>query len=78
MDSATFAAFLDWLHGMSGVALLHGRHSTALDLATDEHLGLLTAAGRQGLLKAAYSGGVLDLNFPGFLQAGEERATSHG
>lgn len=73
--SATYAAFLDWLQGMNGVALLHGRYSTALDLTTDEHIALLRAAGRQGLLKTAYSGGVLDLNFPGFLQADEARLT---
>ena len=73
--SATYAAFLDWLHVMSGVALLQGSYSTALDLGNDEHIALLTAAGRQGLLKAAYSGGVLDLNFPGFLQVGEARLT---
>ena len=73
--SATYAAFLDWLQGMSGVALLQGTYSTALDLGTDEHIALLTAAGRQGLLKAAYSGGVLDLKFPEFLQADEARLT---
>lgn len=73
--AATYAAFLDWLHGMSGVALLNGSYSTALDLGADEHIALLTAAGRQGLLKAAYSGGVLDLNFPGFLRADEARLT---
>lgn len=71
--SATYAAFLDCLHGMSGVALLQGTYSTALDLDADEHIALLTAAGRQGLLKAAYSGGVLDLAFPGFLQSNESR-----
>jgi hypothetical protein len=73
--SATYAAFLDWLHGMSGVSLLHGPYSKALDLGTDEHIALLTAAGRQGLLKAAYSGGVLDLGFPGFLKSDETRLT---
>lgn len=74
--AATYAAFLDWLHGMSGVALLHGTYSRALDLGTDEHIALLTAAGRQGLLKAAYSGGVLDLGFPGFLKNDETRLTA--
>ena len=71
--SATYAAFLDWLRGMSGVALLQGTYSRALDLGADEHVALLTAAGRQGLLKAAYSGGVLDLGFPGFLKSDETR-----
>lgn len=71
--SATYAAFLDWLHGMSGVSLLQGRYSRTLALGTEEHIALLAAAGRQGLLKAAYSGGVLDLNFPGFLINGETR-----
>lgn len=73
--SATYAAFLDWLQGMSGVALLQGTYSRALDLGADEHIALLTAAGRQGLLKAAYSGGVLDLSFPGFLKNDETRLT---
>jgi len=73
--SATYAAFFDWLHGMSGVSLLQGPYSKALDLGIDEHIALLTAAGRQGLLKAAYSGGVLELGFPGFLKSDETRLT---
>lgn len=71
--TAIYAAFLDWLHGMSGVSLLHGTYSRALDLGAEEHIRLLTAASRQGLLKAAYSGGVLELGFPGFLKPGESR-----
>jgi hypothetical protein len=39
----------------------------------DEHIALLATAGRQGLLKAAYSGGVLELAFPGFLKNDETR-----
>lgn len=74
--SATYAAFLDWLQGMSGISLLQGPFSRALDLGTDEHIALLTAAGRQGLLKAAYSGGVLELAFPGFLKPDEARLTT--
>jgi hypothetical protein len=74
--SATYAAFLDWLHGMSGVSLLQGTYSRALDLGTDEHVALLIAASRQGLLKAAYSGGVLHLDFPGFLKPDESRLTA--
>jgi len=60
---------------MSGVSLLQGSYSKALDLGTDEHIALLAAAGRQGLLKAAYSGGVLHLDFPGFLRNDETRIT---
>jgi hypothetical protein len=71
--SVTYAAFLDWLGGMSGVALLQGDYSRAMDLSTDEHLAMLTAAGRQGLLKVAYSGGVLELGFPDFLKNDETR-----
>jgi hypothetical protein len=73
--SVAYAAFLDWLRGMNGIALLHGAYSRALDLGTDEHLALLQAAGRQGLLKVGYSGGVLDLAFPGFLKSNESRLT---
>lgn len=73
--SGTYAAFLDWLQGMSGISLLQGSYSRALDLGTDEHIALLAAAGRQGLLKVAYSGGVLDLGFPGFLKNHETRLT---
>ena len=73
--SVTYAAFLDWLHGKSGIALLQGTYSRALDLGADEHLALLQAAGRQGLLKVGYSGGVLDLAFPGFLKTNESRLT---
>ena len=71
--SVTYAAFLDWLRGNSGLSLLNGDYSRLLDLSTDEHLALLQAAGRQGLLKVAYSGGILDLAFPGFLKANESR-----
>lgn len=71
--SATYAAFLDWLEGRSGIALLNGTYSRALDIPTDSHLGLIQAAGRQGLLKVAYSGGVLDVRFPGFLKDSESR-----
>jgi hypothetical protein len=71
--SATYAAFLDWLRGMSGISLLRSEYSLALDLSADEHIALLQAAGRKGLLKVAYSGGVLDLSFPGFLKNNESR-----
>lgn len=71
--SVTYAAFLDWLMGMSGTSLLNGAYSRALDLSSDEHISLLTSASRQGLLKAAYSGGILELSFPGFLHPGESR-----
>ena len=71
--SATYAAFLDWLSGMNGVALLQAPYSRALDLPTDEHLAMLLAAGRQGLMKVAYSGGILELAFPGFLRDDEKR-----
>lgn len=73
--SATYAAFLDWLEGRSGIAMLQGTYSRSLDLAQDEHVALLQSAGRQGLLKAAYSGGVLDLGFSGFLKNSESRLT---
>lgn len=76
--SATYAAFLDWLHSMSGISLLQGPYSRALDLGTGEHVALLIASGRQGLLRAAYSGGVLDLGFPGFLKPHESRLTTRG
>lgn len=71
--SAAYAAFLDWLDGMSGVALLRGRYSRVLDLDPEGHISLLMAAVRQGLLRGGYSGGVLDLAFPGFLKEGETR-----
>ena len=73
--AASYAAFLDWLRGKSGIALLQGDYSLALDLGADEHIALLQAAGRKGLLKVAYSGGVLDLGFPGFLKNNESRLT---
>lgn len=73
--SAVYAAFLDWLQGLSGLSLLQGSYSRSLDLGADEHLALLKAAGKQGLLKSAYSGGVLELGFPGFLKGDEKRLT---
>lgn len=74
--SATYAAFLDWLLGLNGVALMQGPYSRALDLPTDEHLALILAAGRQGLMKVAYSGGILELGFPGFLNDNEMRPSA--
>lgn len=76
ISSATYAAFLDWLCGLSGLTLLQGKYSRALDLGPDEQIGLLVAASRQGVLKAAYSGGVLELGFPNFLKPGEARLTT--
>ncbi len=73
ISSATYAAFLDWLQGLNGLSLLHGIYSQALDIGVDDHLALLKAAGKQGLLKVAYSGGVLELGFPGFLKTDEKR-----
>lgn len=74
--SATYAAFLDWLLGLNGVAIMQGPYSRALDLPSDEHLALIIAAGRQGLMKVAYSGGVLELGFPGFLNDDEKRPSA--
>lgn len=74
--SVTYAAFLDWLSGLNGVALMQGPYSRALDLPADEHLALILAAGRQGLMKVAYSGGVLELGFPGFLNDNEKRLSA--
>jgi len=71
--SATYAAFIDWLEGHSGMALLKGTYSQALVLSTDRHIELLQTAGSKGLLKVAYSGGVLDVGFPGFLRNTESR-----
>ncbi|MCU0935549.1 MAG: hypothetical protein MUF66_05640 [Gammaproteobacteria bacterium] len=73
--SAAYAAFLDWTEGRSGVALLAGTYSRALDLPKAAHLDLLRAAGIQGLLRFAYAGGVLELAFPGFLRGSERRLT---
>jgi hypothetical protein len=74
--TATYAAFLDWLGGMNGIALLQSPYSRALDLPAEEHLALLLAAGRQGLMKVAYSGGVLELGFPDFLGDDEKRLSA--
>lgn len=74
--AASHAAFLDWLSGMNGVALLQGLYSRALDLPTEQHLALILAAGRQGLIKVAYSGEILELGFPGFLIDDEKRPSA--
>lgn len=73
--ASTFASFLDWLEGRSGIASLQGIYSRSLDISVEEHIALLQAAGRQGLLKVAYSGGVLELGFPNFLKVSETRLT---
>jgi hypothetical protein len=71
--SVAYAAFLDWLSGLNGVALLAGTFSKTLELAKDEHLSLLSSAGQQGLMRVAHAGGVLQLDFSSWLRAGESR-----
>ena len=75
--SAAFAAYLDWLNGANGLALLGGRYSRTLALARADHLRLLSAAGQLGLMRVAHSGGVLQLDFASWLQPGESRLSSH-
>ena len=71
--SVAYAAFLDWLTGLNGITLLTGAFSKTLELAKDEHLNLLSAAGQQGLMRVAHAGGVLQLDFPTWLRPGESR-----
>lgn len=71
--SVAYAAFLDWLTGLNGITLLTGEFSKTLELAKDEHLNLLSAAGQQGLMRAAHAGGVLQLDFSSWLRPGESR-----
>ena len=71
--SVAYAAFLDWLTGLNGITLLTSAFSKTLELAKDEHLNLLSAAGQQGLMHVAYAGGVLQLDFPTWLRLGESR-----
>jgi len=71
--SVAYAAFLDWLTGLNGITLLTGAFSKTLELAKDEHLNLLSAAGQQGLMHVAHAGGVLQLDFPTWLRPGESR-----
>jgi hypothetical protein len=68
-----YAAFLDWLEGRNGMTLLGSRYSAALQLTTATHIDLLTSAGRQNLMRVAYSGGVLELDFSTWLKPGEQR-----
>ena len=74
--SVAYAAFLDWLSGLNGLALLQGKHSRTLELAKAEHLAALSAAGQLGLMKVAHAGGVLHLDFASWLQPGETRSSS--
>ena len=71
--SVAYAAFLDWLTGLNGITLLTGAFSKTLELAKDEHLNLLSAAGQQGLMRVALAGGVLQLDFLTWLRPGESR-----
>jgi hypothetical protein len=71
--SVAYAAFLDWLAGLNGLSLLTGAFSKTLELAKDEHLSLLSAAGQQGLMRVAHAGGVLQLDFSTWLRPGESR-----
>jgi hypothetical protein len=71
--SAAYAAFLDWLSGLNGLALLAGPYSLTLEVAKDEHIALLSAAGQQGLMRVAHAGGVLQLDFSAWLRPGESR-----
>ncbi len=71
--SAAYAAFLDWLSGLNGLALLTGPFSLTLELSKDEHIAHLSAAGQQGLMRVAHAGGVLQLDFSAWLRPGESR-----
>ena len=73
--TVAYAAFLDWLNGVNGLALLPGRYSSTLELAKAEHLNLLAAAGQLGLMRVAHAGGVLHLDFSSWLKPGESRSS---
>lgn len=73
--AVAFAAFLDWLMGLNGLALLQGRYSSTLELSKAEHLSLLTSAGQLGLMRVAHAGGVLHIDFSSWLQPGEFRVS---
>ena len=68
-----YAGFLDWLNGMNGMSLLEGAFMKTLELSKDESLSLLSSAGQQGLAGVALAGGVLHLDFSGWLRPGEQR-----
>lgn len=71
--SAAYAAFLDWLTGLNGLAILDAPYSRALDLPKPDHLAALSSAGQRGLMRVAHAGGVLQLDFAGWLRPGEAR-----
>lgn len=71
--SVAYAAFLDWLTGLNGLSLLSGASSRTLELTKEEHLNLLSAAGQLGLMRVAYAGGVLQLDFSTWLLPGESK-----
>lgn len=73
--TVAYAAFIDWLEGNNGLSLLGARYSSALQLDRVTQLDLLTAAGRQGLMRVAYAGGVLELDFSAWLKPSENRLT---
>lgn len=71
--AVAYAAFLDWLTGLNGLALLAGNFSKTLELSRDEHLRQLKACGQLGLMRVALAGGILQLDFSDWLRAGETR-----
>lgn len=71
--AVAYAAFLDWLTGLNGLSLLSGALSKTLELSKDAHLNLLSKAGQRGLMRVAYAGGVLHLDFSTWLAPGESK-----
>jgi hypothetical protein len=71
--SIAYAGFLDWLNGLNGMSLLEGKFMQTLELEKNESLSLLSSAGQQGLAGVALAGGILQLDFSGWLRPGEQR-----
>ena len=71
--NAVFCVFLGYLEGLSGQRLLSTRWANLLGCPADELTGLLTSAANSGLLVFLNAGGIVEVRFPGFLSAEEEK-----
>lgn len=72
-ESLTLLMFLGYLEGRSGQRLLGSEWVRLLGLSPDELDRIATAAAHRGLLVYMKAGEVMEIRFPGFLTADEER-----
>lgn len=71
--NAAFSIFLGYLEGLSGQMLFSTRWTNLLECSSDELAGLVASAANGGLLVFLNAGGIMEVRFPDFLSAEEEK-----